>query len=117
MNKQIILQLDRPRKLAMDFNAITYLYEVGGINLLEGIDIRVLKEPRNLLLFITACLQTDAEDHGEELTSEQVARLMDLRTMVEFSQAFQGLVADALPEDTGEEKEGDELDPPEKPLA
>lgn len=113
MRKQIILQLDRPRRLALDFNAITYLHEVGGINLLEGIDIRVLREPRNLLLFITACLQTDAEDHGEELTSDQVARLMDLRTMMEFSQAFQKLVADALPEEEG----GGEPDPTEKPLA
>ncbi|WP_373047646.1 hypothetical protein [Vulgatibacter sp.] len=96
-SRAITIPLDRERKLAFDMNAMCYLDEHCGINALEGIDFSQFDTPRRMRSLLTACLQTDAMDHGEELTEQQVGALFSLGQLVEFTSSLDRLVEESLP--------------------
>lgn len=69
---QIKIQLDQPRYLTMDFEAITALEDHMGISLpQQGF---VPKSVEDLRLFFWCCLQTDAKERGLPITLEEVGR-------------------------------------------
>lgn len=91
----------RERKLAFDFNAMAYLDEQGGVNVFDGLDFSEFRRPAKMLLLITAMLQTDAIDHGEELTKEKVGAMLDLATMREFTEKMEEVVERSIPDEDG----------------
>lgn len=96
--KPLLVVLDRPRRLAFDFNAMVYLEEYGGLNVLEGFDFGEFRTPSKLRLLLAACLYSDALDHGEELTPAKVGQLLSLEKIAEFSAQVEQLIAGALPD-------------------
>lgn len=73
---ELVLTFDRPRKATLNLRAMNALEEyfekkTGVSKLWQAVDWRNLNV-RDMTRILWACLLTDADDHGEQLTYEQV---------------------------------------------
>ena len=97
--KIVTVQLDRERRLAFDFNALRYMHDVAGVNVLEdGLNLEEFRTPGKMLALFTAMLQSDAKRAGETLTEDQVGELLDFEGILEMTRAVQAVVGESAPE-------------------
>jgi hypothetical protein len=111
--RPVTIELDRTRRLAFDFNAMCFLEEEAGINVLEGMDFAQFRSPSKLRMLLAAMLQSDALEHREELTAAKVGALLTLDRMAEFSALIERTVSASMPDaDPKPEPEGADAHPP-----
>lgn len=108
-NPKIAIELDKPRHLQFDLNAMVAYEEATGKNIFNGIDMQNLgaKELRALLW---ACLLHEDKD----LTIEQVGSWVTTGNMTEIAQSIMNAFNEAMPEaEEGESKEAPLASPPD----
>lgn len=74
------IELDRPRKIRLDFEALMFIEEETGHNLLTEEGWAVFDDPsaRTLAALLAGLLQHEAEDEEDKITVKGAARLLHL---------------------------------------
>lgn len=100
----IAIELDRPRTLVCDFNALIEFQRIVGRNPIQGNPLEQV-DPETIRALLWACLIHEDPD----LTLEDVGRMITFRNFTYVANRLIEAWEAALPEDDGQEGESDPL--------
>lgn len=97
LSEPVIIDLDKPRKLRLNLNAMIKFEETTGKDLLKGFD------PENMSLKdVRALVWCSMLNEDKSLTLEQVGDLIDLNNMQAVIESVTKTATNAFPEQKGE---------------